>query len=520
MSNYFSMFRKAWRPLSVALVAALLCLLAIRFDVFRHPAGPLDISLWYWHSPFHINQEEAKNYHALGVNRLFVRAGTISTGGQNVKLILPQHWQPSPGAPQVDLVFALDSGMVSHFGQLDNRAIAQCVAMSFTQQRRAAEGAGVTVRGVQLDFDCATRLLPKYTDLLRLVRQSLPERTVLSLTSLPTWFTSSNLRPLVQQVDFYCPQFYETGIGRTLSDVQTVSDLRILKDGLAAARKLGKPFYAGIPAYGHAFMFDDGGRLLGTYRGMSATGAFRHPSFRQARSWSADSSAKSAASPKQWIGEEFVDLVAVHPGAGGKGLGYHLLYSLPTAQMLALNLQMVREHRPWNCQGVIIFRSPEPDEIMALPLPTLSAVLQGHEPQPVIHAGVKIKPLPWELREADRGDLPSVLTVSLTNTGDTDTYLSDDAVTLTLHFDAPGVEAMPGEFNRMNSLSAAGLQAGPSGTSTLVCTHCHLAVGETITLGPIHVFGGARSMYGEWKVRTPGGFADLTGKINAVQLRQ
>ena len=516
----FSRALKAWKPLSAALILVLCCLLAIWALGFGSATAPMDVSLWYWHSPFRLSREEARELHLLGMRRLFVRAGTLSASGDGVKFVLPQIWRPSPGAPPLDLVFVLDPGVIQHFDYLCNPNIAHCLVASFVQQKRTAEQAGLSVHGMQLDFDCATRLLPKYTDLLQRVRRELPARANLSITSLPTWFTSSDLRALIQQVDFYCPQFYETQIAGTLSEALPVSDLRALRNGLASARKLGKPFYAGIPVYGHAFMFDDHQHLLGSYRGMSATEAMRHPSFRLARSWPADASAKPAVAPRQWIGEEFADFVAVHPGVEGKGLGYHLLYSLPTAKMLSVNLDVVRKHRPRNCLGVILFRSPAPEEIMVLPLPALSAVLQGYESHPAIHVKVKTSRAPWGMIEGNAEDASLAVTVSLTNTGDASSSLSADAVTLTLAFDAPGVRAALGDFDNIAAFSSSYLRASPARASLLVCTCSHLGVGETITVGPIQVIGKARAVRGEWRVKEPGGFASLTGTISPRQLQQ
>jgi hypothetical protein len=474
--------------------------------------------MWYWHSPFCLSREDADDLRTLGVGRLFVRAGTISATGDGVKLILPQIWQTSPNAPPLDMVFSLDTGVIQHFENIPNQSIERCIVAAFLQQKRSAERAGLSVCGLQLDFDCATRLLPKYNSLLQLVRRELPARNSLSITSLPTWFTSPDLRDLVRQVDFYCPQFYETRIGHTLAGAMPVSDLRALRNGLEAARRLGTPFYAGIPAYGHAFMFDDQGQLLGMYRGMSVVEAIRHPSFRLARSWSVDASANPAPTPEQWVGEEFVDFVAISPGNEGKGLGYHLLYSLPTAKMLSLNLNIVRERRPQNCLGVCIFRSSAPGESMALPMPTLLAALQGRESQPDVHVKIKTERSPWGVIESHGRYASTALTVSLTDAGDAASFLSADAVTLILHFDATGVEAEPGEFTQIEGFSSTGLRASPDKSSMLVCTCSHLGVGETITTGPIHVSRDARSMFGEWHVRTADGFRSITGKINNIQL--
>jgi len=57
-------------------------------------------------------------------------------------------------------------------------------------------------------------------------------------------------------------------------------------------------------------------------------------------------------------------------------------------------------------------------------------------------------------------------------------------------------------------------------SSVLVCTAALLRAGETISVGPISVTGGARTLSGEWRVRTPGGFGALTGRLEPVKLTE
>jgi len=517
-STVYNLHVSTRRLILLLLILAVAGLIVTWAAVSRRAPGPLEVSLWYWHSPFQLTREESRELRRLGVRRIFVRAGTISVSLDGAAAIRPQTWRPSPSAPSAHLVFDFDSGAVGHFEELKNESIARCVILAYARARGAAKRARVKVLGLQIDFDCPTRQLPKYTDLLSRVRRSLPEGSVLSITSLPTWFTSSDIRDLVRQVDFYCPQFYETRIGRTLDDARPVSDLTVLRNGLRAAGKLGVPFYAGIPAYGHAFMFDDRGRLLGTYRAMSAVEAARHPSFRLARSWASDASGKPAADRAKWVGEEMADFVAVRPGANGKGLGYHLFYSLPTARMLSTNLRAVREDRPSNCLGVIIFRSPEPDEVMTLPMPALLGGVRESEARPFIRARARVDSAPWGMIEG--GGSSSVATVSLTNTGDAASFFASDSVTLTLRFDAPGVEVESGDFDSIERFSASGLRASPARTSTLVFTCARIGVGQSVSTGPIRVTGGARSLRGEWRVRKPGGFGILKGQTDVIGLRE
>ncbi len=504
-------------------VVLLIALVVIGWYVVssKRSSGPVDVCLWYWHSPFYYSPVETETLKETGIKLLFVRAGTVSTSGTAIEIILPQSWQKSEKLPPGHLVYALDSGIVRHFEDLSNAAIADCIVSSFTRQKREAESAGLKVLGVQVDFDCATRLLPKYADLLSRIRRGLPDKTQLSITSLPTWFTSRDLRDVVGNVDFYCPQFYETQIGKSIADAYPVSDIRMLERGLESARRLGKPFYAGIPAYGHSFMFDDKGRLLGTYRGMSAAEAAQHPSFRLAKSWPADASGKPASDEKDWTGEEFVDFEAIRPGVGGRGLGYHLLYTIPTVRMLALNLDAVREKRPGNCLGTVLFRSPEQDEIMTLPATAIKLAVNRAEAAISVKAKVKVEQEPWSLIEGGQeGSTTSVVTVSITNTGEASSCFADSAARITLRFDVPGVKAELGDYNRITCYSENGLKSGPQRTSEVIFSSSNLRVGQTLSTGPIRVFGGARTMSGEYEIMKPGGFGFIKSRIELVKFQE
>lgn len=94
--------QKVWKPLSAGLLLVLLSLLALRAFYPTPPMKALDVSMWYWHNPFRLSSEETRKLQTLGVRRLFVLAGTISVSGDGTTLMLPQTWQPSPGAPAVD----------------------------------------------------------------------------------------------------------------------------------------------------------------------------------------------------------------------------------------------------------------------------------------------------------------------------------------------------------------------------------------------------------------------------------
>ncbi len=496
----------------------------------HRPLPPLEVALWYWHQPFRLAPAEVTQLKAAGVRQLFVRAGTFRKEGDSAKLTLPEKWASRADGLTVHLVFNFDYSLVSAFENLSVERLTQAVGAQIVQERGRAERAGIAVAGIELDFDCPTRLLPRYADLLHGLRPALhSSHSALSITALPTWFGSGAVERVQAETDFTVPQYYEPQVPKTLTDFATVSRLALLERGLAQAGKRGAPFYAGLPAYGHALIYDDKGQLLGTYRGMGARDALAHPSFRLARAFGSDREGHPAA-PSAYIGEDLYDFVATRPAPDGRGQGFHLLYDLPTPALLAQHLATVRAQRPRNCRGVILFRYPEPAELATLPLPSVLAVLKGETPQPQLRVQFHVKPAPWELIETGRHATrpPADLLVTVTNVGSASTFLAPDAVTLTLVFDRPGfTDIAPGGFDSVearlqNDPTAAfdtALRASPARANLLRCRKFHLAAGESVTFGPLRLpADGSTQVHGEWTAKSPGNFTTLHGETPLTAL--
>jgi len=491
----------------------------------NRPLPPLEVALWYWHQPFRLEPSDAKALKAAGVRQLFVRAGTFRKEGQTARLALPEIWKGSSEGLEVHLVFNFDYTLVDAFEQLPLEVLARSVETQIVAERTRAEKAGIPVAGIELDFDCPTRLLPRYADFLHRLRPTLhSDHCALSITALPTWFGSSAVEKVQAETDFTVPQYYEPQLPKTLTGFATVSRLKLLERGLAQAGRHGAPFYAGLPAYGHALIYDERGQLLGTYRSMSALDAMAHPSFRLARAFPADKEGKPAT-PATAIGEEIYDFVATKPAPDGRGLGFHLLYDLPTPDLLMQHLATVRAERPRNCRGVILFRYPEPGELATLPLPSVLASLRGEHSQPDLRVQFHVKPAPWELIETNRTAArpPAHLSVSVTNIGNASTFLAPDAIEVTLIFDRPGFDSIaPGQFDaveaRLQTDPAApfdsALRSSPARANLLRIRKFHLAAGETAIFGPLRLPpDSATQVHGEWTAKSPGNFTTLHGTI-------
>src|SRR5437870_3849987 len=112
----------------------------------HRPAGPLEISLWYWHQPFRISTTEAQQLSEMGIKRLFVRAGTF-TNQDHPSLVLNQEWHKTPAPIDVVLVFNADKTVLTTFGKTTNAVLASCMSTAIEAQRAAAVKSGVRVTG-------------------------------------------------------------------------------------------------------------------------------------------------------------------------------------------------------------------------------------------------------------------------------------------------------------------------------------------------------------------------------------
>ena len=488
------------------------------------PPAPLEISLWYWHSPFRLAVKESEQLRALNIRSLYVRAGTIERGENGVCATLPQVWENSPNAPTVQLVFNFDYSMVRHFAELDNAVIAQVVADAAKQAKLKAESVGLRVLGLQIDFDCATRRLPKYADLLKKIRADLASLDLeLSITALTTWYDSNNLSDVLDAVDFAAPQYYEANLPASISNFAPVSNLKAMARGLEKAERFGKPFYAGLPAYGHAVMTDESGKVLGLYREMTADEAIRHPAFQFVRASPADSKGQPATA-QNGIGENIADFIAIRNARDGRGKGYHLIYDLPTPELLAQHLAFLEKNRPANCRGVILFRYPEPGATMTLPFPAIATVLQEQAARPDLQVRIQSAASPWELIETGRkaNRPPLDVTITVINSGNSDTFFAPDAVILTLTFDRPGLgEPAAPAFDRMETFAAnsgnaaAQIASSAARANILKLSKWHLAPGETAKITLRLPADGATTLCGTWAIRNPDGLTTKTGELNA-----
>lgn len=417
----------------------------------------------------------------MGVKQLFVRCATFAATKSGVRTMLPQQWPSGEKAFPCVLVFNFDLGLLTHFESLDTSRVSADMASGILKQAAYAANQGVQVRGVQLDIDSPTRLLPKYGDILGRVRTALNHKDwSFSATALTSWLYSPKIASIAKQVDFLAPQFYERDVALNLNDPSTISDLHGLRHGLDQSANLGIPFYAGIASYGHAILYDEKGRFASIYHGLNPEDALRHPAFKFESSEPLDESG-NIAQPDSYVGEDRLTLVATRNAASGKGIGYHLVYDLPTPAVISAQNKVLEENAPGNCLGMIIYRLPPDDDPLALSAGSVAAALRGQPTEPEISAKLSEQ----TLRTASIGDSTHVVNIELMNKGNAATGTSPGAVQVLIQLNEAGFEsaslggfdeAIPGSYH-----NGSFVQTGKSNANAVLFKRSQLLAGQTIT---------------------------------------
>lgn len=105
---------------------------------------------------------------------------------------------------------------------------------------------GLTVVGVEIDYDSPTSKLETYKNFLKLLRSQLSQNLQISITLLPTWLSSTELPALVQQADISVLQVHAVlSPEKGLFDAKRANQWIKQYSGITS-----KPFYVALPAYG------------------------------------------------------------------------------------------------------------------------------------------------------------------------------------------------------------------------------------------------------------------------------
>src|SRR5262245_41473409 len=160
------------------LLLGLLCGLPLLQALISAPrawaADETPVAFWAWRKQAPTAAEVEQAARQTRATRLFLRAGQIDYERGQLRRIRAVEGK-LPGAIETHLVYNATRDLLSGFEKIEPAALAQMIAETFTADLDRARRDGANVTGLQLDIDAPTRLLARYSAMLRLLRGLQPQ---------------------------------------------------------------------------------------------------------------------------------------------------------------------------------------------------------------------------------------------------------------------------------------------------------------------------------------------------------
>lgn len=398
--------------------------------------GEAAVAFWTWRAETPAQEDVELAERETGARVLFVRAGQFDFASGRVGRIRAVTGR-MPRGVELHLVYNATPALLAEFERVDEKVLAGAFAETFRRdsERASREGAdgsvGAAVSGLQLDLDVPTRLLVRYGRVLRETRAMLPEGARLSVTGLETWMGAGDLRAVLEVVDFWLPQFYGAEIPATADKIIPVSSARAVARGVARARELGKPFYAGLAAYGYALLYSEKGKLM-ELRGdidPARVASDRNFELVERRAFEsrvlADGASRGAPLTSEWRyvfrarGDTVLEGLVVHAGE-------QIVIDVPSSESLRASVRGVREGAGEKLLGICLFRLPTRGDRATLSLAQIAAALADRDAESSTRVAV-------ETARAEGGEkLSGQLLLTAENDGEAGALFGDDALAIIL----------------------------------------------------------------------------------------
>ena len=380
--------RKLFRLLAAAAAVLASMLVTAGWRWARAPRvwrpGAVPVAFWTWRTETPSQAEVERAARETGARTLFLRAGQFDLRAWRVERVRAVEGR-MPRGVELHLVYNATPRLLDEFGRVDEKELSAAFAETFRADSARAERDGAKVAGLQIDFDVPTRLLPRYARVLRATRFALPAGSKLSVTGLPTWMGSGELKAVLAEVDFWAPQFYGAEVPATADRIIPISSPSDIARDVARARELGKPFYAGLAAYGHAVVYDANGQAV-ELRGdldPSRVASDSNLELVGRRAFGAgaegDGARAGAAPPAgEWRyvfrarSDTVIDGLTVRAGE-------QVVLEVPGSESLRAGVRGVREGAGDKLLGICLFRLPTRGDATTLRLQEIAAALADRE---------------------------------------------------------------------------------------------------------------------------------------------
>lgn len=342
----YSNLRKLKLAALIAAIPVAVVIYAASGERYRKwSADEVPISFWAWKTALPSSEELRTTAEHAGTMVLFVRAGQMDLNDGEVTRTRPAKGT-LPESVEVHLVYNATRELLRGLESVDAERFS--ATMSKTYSADVERYGSDKVKGIQLDIDFPTRLLPHYRKVLTILRTKLPAGTKLSITGLPTWMNSVELSQVLDVVDFWAPQLYGAEIPVHIGDPVPISSAKDIRRATIAARGLGKPFMAGLAAYGYAIHFDKKGDLVELRGDLDIASVAESESFEVIAQESRGGDSRKVFRAKRDV---VIDGLVIAAGES-------IVFDSPTMESLREAGRIVRAEAGDSFLGICVFRMP------------------------------------------------------------------------------------------------------------------------------------------------------------------
>jgi hypothetical protein len=396
--------------------------------------GEVPVAFWSWRAEAPTDEEVARAFGETGARALFLRAGQLDYEAGRLSRIRAVGGK-FPARVELHLVYNGTRSLLGAFEQIEEKTLAAAFVEAFGADAERARRDGANVSGLQLDLDVPTRLVARYGRVLGEVRAALPRGVKLSVTGLTTWMDSEELGRALEAVDFWSPQFYGAEIPERLERALPIASPRSIEREVARARALGKPFYAGLAAYGYALLYSPKGKLLSLHGDLdpARVAAERGLELVERRAFERRA-ADDEGSPETPQASEWRYVFRAREDASVEGVavraGEQFVLDLPSSESLRAGVRGVRRLAGEKLLGICLFRLPTRGDKTTLSLGQVAAALKDFE------AGVRtrlgVEAAGGEGASSASSESFDRLVLTARNAGAAGALFGDDALVVTL----------------------------------------------------------------------------------------
>ena len=337
------------------------------------------VAFWAWRTQSPDKTDIQAAVEKAKAQVLFLRAGQIDYQDGKLRRIRPVAGS-FPKDIKLHLVYNTTRAVLEQLESIDSESLANEIAESFREDLERARRDGADVKGLQLDIDFPTRLLPRYEQTLRALRPQLQPHTELSITGLPTWMDSPALNSVLHNVDFWVPQFYGGEIPTHSSQIVPISSPESITYFVNKARQIDRPFYAGLAAYNVALLYNASGSLISLRGDMNPALITSDPNLEMIDQRSLGSAERRYAFRAKSDG--VTDDLNMRAGDV-------LVIDLPSSETLRGAARIVRTLAGKKLLGICVFRLPATDDPATLNVEQVTNALNDRDSQPAIQVRLK-----------------------------------------------------------------------------------------------------------------------------------